>query len=278
MTKYISNHNVNNYICNLIKPNTDVTSYKKKLEIYNSLFKDLQEHTLNKSDLEYIHRTKNFKKENNVQDLSIKKTNTPQKILKRNRSDFFYPMQEDSLFWCFFIMMKGMFSYEFIGKNYFSIEKEFKINSISALRENKQIIKQYKIKLVDVENDLINEKKITVSTMIALCLLHNINVFYIKNKLYYQLNVSSEKKMFVINYDSDKNKYGINIDCSEEKIITYKNEKLEIETISKPIRAFSAYKVKDLTDMCEKLSIKLFNNDKKKTKKELYEDILKCIS
>ena len=47
------------------------------------------------------------------------------------------------------------------------------------------------------------------------------------------------------------------------------------ESIQKPIKAESAYTVKDLLDICSKLGIELNNNEtnKRKTKKELYESI-----
>ena len=53
----------------------------------------------------------------------------------------------------------------------------------------------------------------------------------------------------------------------------------KVENINKPIKSISAYTLAELTNICNKLNIQIVNqNNKKKTKKELFDNILSIIS
>ena len=56
-----------------------------------------------------------------------------------------------------------------------------------------------------------------------------------------------------------------------------KNTLYKVETLDKPIKGLSSYKLQDLIDICNKLVIEITNKEtgKKKTKNELYESIVK---
>jgi virulence-associated protein VapD len=70
-------------------------------------------------------------------------------------------------------------------------------------------------------------------------------------------------------------KYGYEIGTTE-KVNKIKNTHFRLETINKPVKSISAYKVNELIEICQKLSIDIYNNvtGKQKTKKELYELII----
>jgi hypothetical protein len=52
-----------------------------------------------------------------------------------------------------------------------------------------------------------------------------------------------------------------------------------IENLEKPLKSESSYKLQDLVDISNKLKVNLFdNNNKKKTKKQLYSEIYKILS
>ena len=72
--------------------------------------------------------------------------------------------------------------------------------------------------------------------------------------------------------------YGIETEVDNDTISKYRNDLYKIENISKPIRAFSYYKLEDLCKICEKLkiptTITVNDKTKSKSKKMMYEHIV----
>ena len=63
-----------------------------------------------------------------------------------------------------------------------------------------------------------------------------------------------------------------------EKTLEYRKQLWNIENISKPLKNISSYKVQQLLDIAEKLKINIMKTPtKKKTKKVLYDEIMKLI-
>ena len=104
-------------------------------------------------------------------DTLIKENNNNIKKNKTNNYNFITD-KDDKLFWLFYQLI---FKNDFIEKEKnFQREKEVKINAIEKIRENKDTLKLYKLKIIDIENELLNEKKITIKGFIALCLCYSI--------------------------------------------------------------------------------------------------------
>ena len=103
---------------------------------------------------------------------------------------------DDTLFSCMINILNLNFDYEL--ENRFKIEKDFKINAIAKLREIKHKLKAMKLKLNCIENELLNEKKIGLKTLIALCLLYNKNLMYICKNKYFEIINDGESKMNII--------------------------------------------------------------------------------
>ena len=70
-------------------------------------------------------------------------------------------------------------------------------------------------------------------------------------------------------------KYGFEI-ATNQILDNIRNTLYRIDTIDKPIKALSSYKVQDLIDIANKLAIETKNKEtgKNKTKNELYESLL----
>jgi hypothetical protein len=199
----------------------------------------------------------------------------------------FLPVEKDKLFWCFFVMKYGFVEYEKlridIDKNEsinMVIEKKLKIDYVNKLRENKILIKKHKIaSLTDIENYLVNESIIDIKTFLILCILEEVSILYIKKKAYYELSfvtsdVESNKQNVIICHTPFK--YTYEFEKNQTDIKKYKDELYKLDNIDKPVKAFSAYKLGELVEICNKLSIEIINTStqKKKTKQELYESIL----
>jgi len=199
----------------------------------------------------------------------------------------FCPKEKDKLFWCFFIMKHGFVEYEKLRLDIekhesinIVVEKKLKIEYVDKLRENKNLIKKYKIApLTEVENYLVNENVIDVKTFLILCILEELSVLYLRKNTYYDLSfVSSDtetNKQHVIVCHSPF-KYTYECEKTSLDIETYKNTYYKLEQIDKPVKAFSSYKLPELVKICQKLSLNIIDlcTLKKKTKQELYESII----
>jgi len=191
---------------------------------------------------------------------------------------FFYPEQADQLFWCFYIIKNGFLLYEYPGTTSFINEKKEKFKYIEFLRENVAILKEKKIKNIkeDIEDDLANKEKISVKTFIALCIAHNIRVLFINNRKCFDSDKDNTGKIHVVHYDNNK-KYCYEHNVSADKLIEYQSTYYPWDNIDKPLRAISYYTVADLLQM-HKQALLSSEEKIKRSKKELYEDLVKFFS
>jgi hypothetical protein len=211
------------------------------------------------------------------------KYNEPFKI--NNHKNF-----ADKLFWIFYKIINNYNDTDLEHINSFKIMKEFKIASVEKLKNQKNILKDFKIQKSAVEDDLTNNEKISFKTFHALCVLYLINVIVIRdNNTYCVLCTNSDEKVINLqNYkllkitnvkmSSQFNNFDIelvNNSTTEEELQKILKSYYTIENIEKPLKAFSNYKLDDLVSIAEKLSINIYDEHaKKKKKQELYENII----
>lgn len=214
------------------------------------------------------------------------KYNEPNKI---NNSKHF----DDKLFWVFYKLLKNFDNVDLENINAFKTMKDFKIECVEKARAQKNILKEFKIQRMLIEDDLTNNDKICFKTFHALCVLHLINVIVIRdNNTYCILCTNNDEK--VINIQNYKlirisnvkisttfNNFDVLLDVSttEEELQTILKTYYNIENIEKPVKAFSSYNLNDLCTIANKLNIIIYDeHGKKKKKQELYEDILKKLT
>ena len=204
----------------------------------------------------------------------VKNKNDTNKNKKINK--YFVPIFHDSLFWCFYIFYKGHNSYENCSKSGFKEEKEFKFKFIENLKKDTTFCKQHKIKYLEIENECVNMKKIGFSTLRALSLYYKINIFLIKNKLYYRFGDCFNNSIFLIHLENEK--YGINEKNSQDRIDYIEKNYIELQPNKKPLKGMSAYSANELKIMNQKLELSIYNEKQKvKVKKELYEQLVQYI-
>ena len=206
----------------------------------------------------------------------------------------FTPFQKDKLFWCFYVLLNGFTEYEMHHTGHYALEKAFKISSVEKLRNMKPEIKELKLKISEVEDELVNKEQISVKGLQVLCLIYKVSITYIYGKQYCEFFYAGTGTGTGADTGTgtDTGKIGI-IRRNEKKehSILYEDTILEtikqthwfIEQVQKPLKAPSAYTLKELQDICEKLEVSLKYKqenalgqitEKNKLKKELYEDIL----
>lgn len=200
--------------------------------------------------------------------------------INENKPTLFIPKEEDTLFWCYYIISNGEGNYQMLNVRNSLIAKQMKIDYVSKVRGNKQILKTYKFEsITNIESNLANDNNINIKTVMSLCVINKINLIFISKKTYFELLMNDTEPIYIIReveFQSKYNKkYGFEI-ANSNLLETIRSHLYKIDNLDKPIKALSFYKVKDLTDICEKLSIHITNTEtgKNKTKNELYESII----
>jgi hypothetical protein len=200
-----------------------------------------------------------------VEKVYKKENNTFQKGYKKENNNIVKEELNYSLFWCFYKIIYGDFNY-FINKG-FKEEIKTKIKIVEEIRSKKIELKQNKIKITNIETELINNKDITVNSLHALSILYNINIIYIYNLCYYDMIQNDDENIFLI--IKKNNNYEL-IKDNNKKIDYYKNNYYQITNLSKPIKAINNYSKEELVIYSKKLNIEIPN---KANKNIIYEKI-----
>ena len=209
----------------------------------------------------------------------VKYDNKPKLQLQKCKPLAFVPRKKDNLFWCFYVIVNGFSKYEYPGNNSFENEKTEKFRLIEFLRkqENRNILKKYKIKRDDTENDLANQERISPKTFLALCYTHNLNILFIHRYKCFKIHGGHPEDIYHVihKYDPPHQnphglyKYAYDVDATTEDKVKYLDSNIfyEWETIDKSLKSISSYKVADLMQMCQINKIE----QKGKTKQEIYD-------
>jgi hypothetical protein len=238
---------------------------------YNDVLIDLQDYMLNEDNM--------------IKALRMKIEPLPKEIreVKQNkiiREQIFIPNQQDSLFWCFYIIKNGHVKFETLNNKNSLLAKQMKIEMVDLIRKNKAVVKLYKFDTIsNIESNLANENNLSVNVFLTLCAIENINVIYLKKTTYYEMLMNDSNIIYVVHdiqtQTKYSNKYGYEL-ATEEQLNNIRNTFFKLDSIYKPIKAISSYKLDDLIIVCNKLVININNNitGKQKNKKELYESII----
>ena len=213
-----------------------------------------------------------------------------QQVTTFNNADTrpFTPSQKDKLFWCFYIIIHGYEEYEMNRSTSFSVEKRIKIEAVEKLKTIKTKLKELKLKRTELEDELVHQQMITVKGLYALCLIHDVSITYIYNRKYCELNKTdtTSKRAIIIQNEKreDSLRWTTNASSSTTSAVDdafYKKIQEEywfIENIQKPLKAVSAYTLKELQDISQRLHIELCitqdSKSKSKSKSKLYQEIL----
>jgi len=264
--------------------------------VADELINDLQDFMFNEENIksyykireDYLNQCKYQKEqdkviENKIVENNIKNNNNTENNIKNGgNKTFYFPNQQDSLFWCYYIITNGDTKYEMLQHKNFLLAKQMKIELVEKIRKHKDVVKMHKFDtLSGIESNLANDNTMNSKTFCTLCAIENINIFYIRKNTYFELIMNDTDVVYIVKEFAEPKsqyagfKYGFQI-LTKEGVNTLKDGLYKIESIQKPIKAESAYTVKDLHDICSKLGIELNNNEtnKRKTKKELYESII----
>jgi hypothetical protein len=248
---------------------------------YNDVLIQLQDYMLDEENMNKSLKNKLTSSERNEKrpQKEILKTQTLEPVNKK--PTLFTPNHPDSLFWCFYIIKNGEYNYQILKNKNTLTSKQFKIELVTNIRKNKDIVKTYKFDTItNIESNLVNDNNLNPKTFLTLCAIENINIIYVNKNTYYELLMNDSDVIYIVHELEDQSKYykkyGFEI-ATVDALNNIKNTLYKLDNIAKPIKSISSYKVQDLLDMCNKLAIDSINKEtgKNKSKNDMYEAIIK---
>jgi len=242
-------------------------------------------------DNEHIQNSLRLKIIKNVNEKNVNEKNVNEKNViqvKKNgkiqytkvNNESFIPEQQDTLFWSYFIIVNGDIAYETLHTKNALVAKQLKIDLVSTIRKNKELLKIYKFDTItNIESNLANDNFLNIKTFMALCAISNINIIYISKKTFYESFMNDSSVIYIVKEELSESKYnkkyGFQL-ANEENIHTTRTTLYKLDKLNKHIKAISGYKVEELIQICTKLAIDTINKEigKTKSKKDLYESII----
>lgn len=270
----IINNNMNNNKNPIIHVSEDIdTEFINDLQNYMFFTKNLSRFT----KLQNLNLEDKFSKEIKSKNNNYHNNKNNNKIIAKR--DTFSSHLKDNLFWCLYVIKMGIDKYEMIGNQHFVIEKEMKFKYIELLRSKKDLLKINKIKpLYELEDDLANKPQISLKTFVALCIIENINIIIVDKKKVFEYIYNDENEIFIIKKPEESLKFMLdlnNIKITDDKIKEFHENFYMLTHIDSSIKSMAYYKLDELNEIVNKLGINITTeNNKKKTKKEIYETIL----
>jgi hypothetical protein len=218
---------------------------------------------------------------------------------KSKQNDIFTHSNEykltDTFFWCFYKLHFKLTDNDLGYINIFTTEKEFKITIIDKIHANKELLKKHKIQKNVITTEITNDKKITLYTFKALCILYNIDIVVIKDNNTYacftdnnlenntetidNLDTYHAIKLVYNNTSSVSKNFKIVMDIVEQDVQYAVNNYYYVNNLEKPLKSIGSYKSPEIIEIAKKLNITLTNeHGKKKTKIELYAESVKKLT
>ena len=198
-------------------------------------------------------------------------------------------VKNDTLLWCAYIMIHGIEKFDCVENHYIE-SNTFKFQMVEYIRTKKVLLKPHKISVSSVEESLVHKPYINLETFQAIAVCYNLSVCIIQDRKIFEVGRSdNDKNTFIL--EKIRGKFGVYIGMSVRDKTAFLGNVREkywsMENITSPIRSISAYKLQDLIDICRKLEISETKvvlgefgsivSEKKKTKSELYEEIVQMI-
>jgi hypothetical protein len=172
---------------------------------------------------------------------------------------FQIPADQDTLFWCFYFMSQPNSFDTIKTKHTAAQEKQLKIELVEELGRLKAS--------PTVCAQIANDRKIDLKSFVTLCNLRGLSVILINKKTF--INITTTCKNYFTVKATTESVFGYKEGADLDDV---RQNYYEIISTDKPVKGISAYKVDELTEICRKLELSVYDpvTKKKKNKADLY--------
>ena len=206
----------------------------------------------------------------------------PTIIVTPSKSSVFFPQRENSLFWCMFIAQHGYAEYEYIGKKYANRELQEKQLIADTIKNTPSTMKNTNHKITNIMcqeiiSELIIVKPSSLITIFAFITYYKKHVIIVNGNTHmffsFTKSVSFDANDWhdntvILEYKNSD--FGIELEVTKEKIENIMKNTFRLESIEKPLKGISTYKVTELENIARLLQMTLETSLKKS---ELYDVI-----
>ena len=175
---------------------------------------------------------------------------------------------QDTLFWCFYIIVEGHPMIDSVFHSPFKYEQAFKYKCIANLKSKASILKSLKINIQSVESDVVMNKFLTLSNLAALAIAQEKSILVKCDELYYDFNYGTSYSLI----ERRGHTFFLHLGDVHDLIGNIQQECYCINP-RKVIKSMSAYTLNELQTISEKLKLPIRNQDKPYTKPILYDAI-----
>ena len=200
-----------------------------------------------------------------------KRTITPPK--RRDETDVWRARTRDKLLWTFYVICNGRGEFDKQRDRMFKAETDFKYGSVERVRENLTALKAAKVKVQELEAEIVSAKTMSLETMRALSIAYKKSIVFKHDCVYHDMPYGDS--YFLIEKNGDD--IALHLGDVSEKVDKIKQECFYVDPFKK-IKGISSYTVKDLREIAGKLSISLTADGKPLNKQQLYANIITKIT
>jgi hypothetical protein len=187
-----------------------MSTFIQELSEYNDVINQLQDYIIDDDYIQKALRLKMGKKDKETTLKNFEKKEIVQKEIEKqyNVEKIFIPSEQDTLFWCYYIIVNGDIAYETLPNKNSLVAKQMKIDLVSIIRKNKEVIKTYKFDtLTNIESNLANDAVLNAKTFLSLFAIANINVIYISKKTYFESFMNDTSDVYIVKEQNQASKY-----------------------------------------------------------------------
>ena len=183
--------------------------------------------------------------------------------------DTWIPRARDKLLWIMYVICNGSDEFDRNRDKLFKAETDFKYGSVEKVRTKLSELKAEKIKVQDLEAEIVSAKIMSIDTLRSLAIVYGKSIIFKNDCVYYDMPFGD--KYYII----EKSDQTITLHLGD---VSNEVEKIK-ETYfyinpHKKIRGISSYTAKDLQEIANKLSIERSKDGKQLNKQQLYTNII----
>jgi hypothetical protein len=202
------------------------------------------------------------------------------------KEELISPKQNDTLFWCLFIIHFGYGEYLEVDRNYGVKELEVKKQIGEFITKNPHAMKSTSTKMTkaavqEILSELLtSQKETSMNSMMAILVYYKINLIMVNSTKLLMLEFVADKDNELPTYVLHKDAYGKYSVKTEplttDEIADMKNKMICLESYLKPLKTISSYHVEDLYKIAKQIGI--YDENKKYKKTDLYQELSEALT